>query len=82
MKGLGLVSSLVSILALAGGAWAFIQWQRKDAVKDFMLEAALTAAEARAENQSTMIRITEEIDDATIDELRERAAAGGMFVFE
>ena len=65
--------------ALSVGAWRGVVWLREDAVKDFMLEAAIAAAEARAANQETKDRITGEIQNETIDELRARAAAGGMF---
>ena len=76
-----------SVLIKAGGGvlvafilWGGVAWLREDAVKDFVREAAILAAEKRAADQTTKDQITEEIDNATIDELRERAAAGGMLV--
>lgn len=67
-------------LAVAYASYLGVQWLREDAVRDFVRDAALEAAEARRENTATKDRITKEIDNATIDDLRARAAAGGMFV--
>ena len=66
--------------ALAVLAYYGVQWLREDAVKDFMREAAVAAAEKAQADAQTKERIAEEIDNATIDELRERALSGGMFV--
>lgn len=78
VKDIILVSLILGIIT--GGMAGLIKWQREDAVRDFMREAALKAAEKKAADQSTKDRIAKEIDNATIDDLRERAAAGGMFV--
>lgn len=74
---LGVYVAIASVAAL--GAWQGAVWLREDAVRDFMRDAALAASEARRENAATRDRITEEIDNASIDDLRARAAAGGMF---
>ena len=72
---------IAAVVALAVGLAGFggVKWLRQDAVKDFMREAALVAAKKRAADGATLDQITEDINNATIDELRERAAAGGMF---
>ena len=74
---LGLSAGLIAALAI--GIWQGLTWARNDAVRDFIREAAVAASERRAENQGTKARIVKEIDDASIDDLRTRAIAGGMF---
>ena len=67
------------VLAVVIGGYKGVLWLREDAVRDFMTESALKAAEKARADQDTKDQITEEIDNATIDELRARAVAGGMF---
>lgn len=74
-----LIIGLAVLATVGGGAWGVIKWQRDDAVRDFVREAALVAAEKRAADQATKDSIEKEIGNASIDELRERAIAGGMF---
>lgn len=67
------------VLAMAVVGHLIIQNQRDDAVRDFMRDAAVAEAERRGADQEALTEITEEIEDATTDELRARAITGGMF---
>lgn len=78
MLRLGIGAGLSVTLAVL--AYYGVQWLREDAVKDFMREAAVVAAEKAQADAATKDQIVKEIDNATIDELRERAASGGMFL--
>jgi len=69
------------VSALYAGKMA-IDWTRQDAVRDFVLEAAIAQAKADAGNLEDLERITDEVENSTVDELRARAAAGGMFLDE
>lgn len=73
---------LALISALGAGFNKYRQYEREDAVKDFVLDAQLKAAEARRANTATKNRITEEVNNATVDELLDRAIANGMFVVD
>jgi len=77
MTRIALIAAGLSLLVF--GVWRYTEWHRADAVKDFVLEATIAQAEADAENQEDLERITNEIENSTVDELRARAAAGGMF---
>ena len=77
MTRLYLAAGLAVTLSLA--VWQGVSWLRRDTIRDFMRDAALVAAEKSSADNATKARITREIDNATIDDLRERAAAGGMF---
>lgn len=77
---LGIYAAVAAVASL--GAWQGVQWLRDDAVRDFVRDAALEAAETRRANKETKDRISEDIDNASIDELRDRAAAGGMFILD
>lgn len=70
---------LAAAVAVLIMGWHWSERKADEAVRDFVREATLAQAEKAFADKQTKAKITKEIDDASIDELRARAANGGMF---
>ena len=68
----------IAVLALIAG-WFWSERKADEAIRDFVREATLAQAEKAFADKETKAEITKDIDNASIDDLRARAAAGGMF---